>query len=134
MCQPRIPSPGCPGGGHLSATPFPTMYLFTGTHVTDDRGCDFEAVTQGRGFHLDNSLPVSLREAADMLPANVLKRLHTHIELALKEGTHHRGEPALLDHSVAKTIPGEEGRRDAAQSLAHAFPAGPFKDLPLPHG
>lgn len=33
---------------------------------------------------MDNSLTVFLREAADVLPANVLKRLHAHVELALE--------------------------------------------------
>lgn len=77
-----VSTPGEPGGGHLSAAHTPT-YLFARAHITDDRGCDFEAVAQGRGFYVDNSLPLSLGEAADVLPTNVLKGLHTHIELAL---------------------------------------------------
>lgn len=60
------------------------MYLFTRTRITDDGGCNFEAVAQGRGLHVDNSLPVFLREAADVLTANVLKCLHAHVELALE--------------------------------------------------
>jgi len=72
-----------PGGGQLSATGTPT-YLFTRAHITDDRGCDLEAVAQGRGFHVDNSMPVFLREAADVLPTDVLECLHAHVELALE--------------------------------------------------
>lgn len=47
---------------------------------------------------MDDSIPVILGEAADVLPTNVLQSLHVHAELALKEGTHCRDEPALLDH------------------------------------
>lgn len=78
-----VPTTGWPGQGHFSATLNPT-YLFTRTHITDDRGCDFETVTQGRGFDVDNSLTVFLREVADMLPINVLESPHAHVELALE--------------------------------------------------
>lgn len=50
---------------------------------------------------MDDSVPVLLGEAADVLPTNVLQSLHVHVELALKEGTHCRDEPALLDHIPA---------------------------------
>lgn len=77
-----VSTPGWPGGGHLSAAHTPT-YLFTRAHITVDRGSDFEAVAQGCGFYMDNSLPLCLLKAADVLPTNILKGFHTHIVLAL---------------------------------------------------
>lgn len=76
-------------------------HLFTGTHVADDSSFDCEAVAQGREFHVDDSVPLLLGEAADVLPSNVLQSVHMHVELALKEGTHCRDEPALPDHIPA---------------------------------
>lgn len=70
-----------PGGGHIGKH---NPYLFARAHIADHRGSDFKAVAQGRGLHVDNSLPVFLREAADMLPTDVLERLHAHLELALQ--------------------------------------------------
>lgn len=40
------------------------------------------------------------------------------LNLPWKEGTCHRGEPALLDHSSATPTLGEEGRRDTAEGSA----------------
>ena len=40
------------------------------------------------------------------------------LNLPWKEGTCLRGESALLDHSSTRSTSGEEGRRDAADSLA----------------
>lgn len=45
---------------------------------------------------MDDSVPILLGQAADVLPSNVLQSLDMHVELALQGGTRCRDEPALL--------------------------------------